>query len=48
MAEATDSADARQADGQPSTGALLRKAREAKGLSILQVAQALHLDAWIL
>lgn len=48
MAETTDSAGARQGDAFSDTGELLRRAREAQGLTIQQVAQSLHLDAWIL
>ncbi len=48
MAEATDAPGAGKAEGLPSTGELLRRARQEKGLTIQQVAQALHLDAWIL
>ncbi len=48
MAETTDPANAGQAAASPGTGEMLRQAREAKGLTIQQVAQSLHLDAWIL
>lgn len=48
MAETTDPAGAGQRAAHLGAGELLRQAREAKGLTIQQVAQSLHLDAWIL
>ncbi len=47
MTEATD-AGGTQRDRTPTAGEQLREARKARNLTIQQVAQALHLDPWIL
>lgn len=47
MTEVTDSKASRSA-GLPGAGEQLKEARESRNLTIQQVAQALHLDPWIL